>query len=742
MKKFLIRFFFLLLTSLVLLVIYLNYFGIKTNKFDQIIKSKANTINQYVKIDFEKTKIYLNLIEFNLVVKLQNPEVLLKNNKIDLSKLDLFLSLKSFYTSDFLLKRAEIAFAKNDIKDLTKITNIFLPRFINKRLKKIFVKGILEGELIFSFNKQGSIANDYKFVGKIFNANINLTNGFLITDLTTEISYGKNSKTNGFVAIIKKGFLLDLKLDGSIINIINKKNGIKIKNLIHTSGKLNSSQIKKITNLFRSNIKILEDINTNIDLKTNINFNLDKKLKIRDLTYLTEGNVSYFEASTNENKILTEYLPDYKAKLILKDVKVKFYKSSLDQSIELKGLFKTNDAFDNFDINQKYDRNKKEYDVNGVIDFTNSIINLTQLNFIKKKGKKAELFFNINYILDKSFHIKNLKFTNNETKILLSNIKLNNKFQIDDFKYMEVKTFSNNIINNDFFIKKNKKIIISGKVVDFKPLLKNIFNKNDKKNFSKKFKSEINVNFEKTLTGTNDDVSNLSIVASITKGSYDKLSLKGNFSEDEIIEISLYKINDDKKTLQVISDRARPFIKHFDFIKGFEGGKLVYETVILKEKSNSSLIINDFKVSKVPALAKLLTLASLQGIADTLSGEGIRFESFEMKLNSIGNVLNIEEAIAMGPAVSILLDGYVDKGKVVSLSGTLVPATKLNAFIAKIPLVGNILVGKKTGEGVVGVSFKMKGPPKNIKTTVNPIKTLTPRFILRAIENMKKKKTK
>ena len=34
----------------------------------------------------------------------------------------------------------------------------------------------------------------------------------------------------------------------------------------------------------------------------------------------------------------------------------------------------------------------------------------------------------------------------------------------------------------------------------------------------------------------------------------------------------------------------------------------------------------------------------------------------------------------------------------------------------------------------------MKGPPKDIKTTVNPIKTLTPRFIVRAVENLKRKK--
>ena len=204
--------------------------------------------------------------------------------------------------------------------------------------------------------------------------------------------------------------------------------------------------------------------------------------------------------------------------------------------------------------------------------------------------------------------------------------------------------------------------------------------------------------------------------------------------------MSIYKVDDKKKTLQIISDRARPFIKHFDFIKGFEDGKLEYESVISEKVSNSNLIITDFKVSKVPALAKLLTLASLQGIADTLSGEGIRFESFEMKSKSEGNSLIIEDALAICPAVSILLEGYVDKGKLVSLRGTLVPATKLNAIIASIPVVGDILVGKKTGEGVVGVSFKMKGPPKDMKTTVNPIKTLTPRFIVRALEKMKKEK--
>ena len=97
---------------------------------------------------------------------------------------------------------------------------------------------------------------------------------------------------------------------------------------------------------------------------------------------------------------------------------------------------------------------------------------------------------------------------------------------------------------------------------------------------------------------------------------------------------------------------------------------------------------------------------------------------------------------AIGPAISMLMEGYIVKDELTSLRGTLVPATTINKSIKKIPLIGNILVGKKVGEGVFGLSFKIKGPTDNLKTTVNPVKTLTPRFITRALEEMKKKQSK
>ena len=139
-----------------------------------------------------------------------------------------------------------------------------------------------------------------------------------------------------------------------------------------------------------------------------------------------------------------------------------------------------------------------------------------------------------------------------------------------------------------------------------------------------------------------------------------------------------------------------------------------------------------------PVFAKLLSLASLQGVADLLTGEGIRFSEFEMDFATEEKNITINELYAIGPAISILMSGYVEKDKLVSLRGTLVPATTLNKVIGSLPFIGKILVGSKMGEGVFGVSFKIKGHPKKLKTTVNPIKTLTPRFITRTLEKIKK----
>ena len=193
MGKFLFRFFLIFLVAIFSGIFFLSYFGLETDKFDSFIKNKANQVNKNVKLEFNKTKIHLDISDLKLLLRLQNPKILLRNNEIDLSRLDLLLSLQSFYTSDFMLEKADLAFEKNDIKDLTKITKIFLPKILNKQLKKIFSRGNLEGELVIPFNSDGTLNKNYTFYGKVLDTDINISKEYKLKNLSAEISYDKSS---------------------------------------------------------------------------------------------------------------------------------------------------------------------------------------------------------------------------------------------------------------------------------------------------------------------------------------------------------------------------------------------------------------------------------------------------------------------------------------------------------------------------------------------------------------------
>ena len=287
-------------------------------------------------------------------------------------------------------------------------------------------------------------------------------------------------------------------------------------------------------------------------------------------------------------------------------------------------------------------------------------------------------------------------------------------------------------------------ILINGKIFDAKTLLKDIGDTDNKNNFFKKISNNIEVEFNKVLTDTKFPINKFRMVGLINKGKLEKISSKSEFGNDKFLDIAIKK---EKKTgariVEIYSDIAKPLVNSYEFFKGLDEGNLLYVSRSAHETSSSVLTIKNFKLNNAPGLAKLLSLADLKGLTDALKGEGISFDSLIIKYESTPNWMEIKEIFLIGPSISVLIEGYFDKEKdILSLRGTLVPAKTLNQMVSKIPVVGDILIGKKVGEGVFGVSFKIKGPTNNLKTTVNPVKTITPRFITRALEELKKKQSK
>ena len=345
-----------------------------------------------------------------------------------------------------------------------------------------------------------------------------------------------------------------------------------------------------------------------------------------------------------------------------------------------------------------------------------------------------------NFKNNKSINFDLVSLIAKNNNISFKGLNLANDLKIRSINSFDFDYLNNKKIKNQLFLKKNNSnYTIEGKSFDATKLINKIMDYNDEdSSLFSNFNSKIYLNINKTYIDEINFINNLSGTLNFKNNKIDDLELKATFPNSKNINLSIKTNNQNEKITNLNTDYPKPLIKRYNFIKGFEEGYLNYHSIKKDKNSNSLLVIENFKVKEVPIFAKLLSLASLQGIADLLTGEGIRFTNFEMKFSNAKRLTTIEEMYAIGPAVSILMDGYIESKKLVSLRGTLVPATTINRTIASIPLLGNILVGKKTGEGVFGVSFKIKGPSKNLKTTVNPVKTLTPRFITRTLEKIKK----
>ena len=358
----------------------------------------------------------------------------------------------------------------------------------------------------------------------------------------------------------------------------------------------------------------------------------------------------------------------------------------------------------------------------------------------KKEGVNSTISINGDLKKNGSMNFKSISLEEGKNKILINNLELSPTFKIVDIDSANVDYKNNkNIINKINLKKDNSNFFLEGDSLDLAKLIDDIMDSEDENSsIFQKLNTRVNIEIKKTYIDEINYLNNLTGYINFKNNKINNLKLNSLFTNNKKINLQIDTNEAMETTTRLLTDYPKPLIKRYKFIKGFEEGYLDFNSIKKDNVSNSVLIIDNFKVQEVPVLAKLLSLASLQGIADILTGEGIRFTDLEMRFSNQKGLTTIDEMYAIGPAVSILMDGYIETKKLVSLRGTLVPATTINRSIASIPFLGDLLIGDKTGEGIFGVSFNIKGPPKDLSTTVNPIKTLTPRFITRTLERIKK----
>ena len=295
----------------IILVFYLSFIGIKTDKFNQKIKEKILKIDSKINIDLKDIKFLLKPFNFTANITTKNPTILLDDKKIEIKNIKTNVSLKSLIFDEFSFDDLQISTKSimiNDIISLAKSIKNSTELFL---LDKIISDGFLIADIKLKFDEEGKIRNDYQINGFIKNGKINFLNKFNVNNLN--FSFDINKIKYSLTDINAE--INDVKILSPLIEVSEKKNLFLINGKFLTSKKdFNKDELISIfDNLFEN----LDVEKVRFSSENDFSFNINKKLKFNDFNIDSKINLNKLAKSVYLIRIETS-LSTINKKLILR----------------------------------------------------------------------------------------------------------------------------------------------------------------------------------------------------------------------------------------------------------------------------------------------------------------------------------------------------------------------------------------------------------------------------------------
>jgi hypothetical protein len=184
------------------------------------------------------------------------------------------------------------------------------------------------------------------------------------------------------------------------------------------------------------------------------------------------------------------------------------------------------------------------------------------------------------------------------------------------------------------------------------------------------------------------------------------------------------------RLFELESDNVGGLLEMFDLYHYLHKGKVHLKGEQFPDGSmKGTLRIQDGLVIGAPVLAHLLSLVSLDGIVGALEDEGLILDRIESGFKKTGKAFEFWDGLIRTPALGISFRGGINQSsKQMNLEGTIVPFYMINSLFNEVPLLGEI-IGHREQEGLLGITYTMKGPLDKPDTSVNPLSILAPGFL-------------
>ena len=489
MKNFLIKGFLLLTFILIGIGTILSTIGYETNKFNKLISEKIHQNNEDVLINLKKIKFKIDIKNVSLFLETNNPNLNYRNIDIPINNTKVYLDFFSLLKLKPKINKIHFRSESINIDQLRKIILKVKPSNFSSLILNNIKKGNLTSNIELFLNNDLEIDNfiakgEVKKMHAIIKDNLELKN-------TSFNFFADNSDI-----LIKN---IQSSIDGFLLSNgalqIEKKENILLKSNFTTQIRIDKKNINKYASYLRDQNLINDSINLKANLNHSLNITFDKTFKIVNYDYKNKGKISQL-AFKLKNPIKNSFIENKIKKVALKETDFAYRNNQKDKSyINLDGKYKINNFnYQMFNLKNSFSKNVSNIEA----DFNYAQnIELDLINYRKDSKKVANIILNLSLKKNK-IDFKKITYLENKNLITIEDLNIN-KNNLISFKKIQVKTFSENVLNNDFIIQFGSKIKIDGKKYDAKKLNK-ILNQKTKNNILKKISKDIDIDLNNVET--------------------------------------------------------------------------------------------------------------------------------------------------------------------------------------------------------------------------------------------------
>ncbi|NNF80262.1 MAG: hypothetical protein HKN05_19755, partial [Rhizobiales bacterium] len=275
---------------------------------------------------------------------------------------------------------------------------------------------------------------------------------------------------------------------------------------------------------------------------------------------------------------------------------------------------------------------------------------------------------------------------------------------------------------------------VEGKTFDARPMIAALFDETTGRlTPSGDDQVDVRAKFDSVYAYRNQHLVNVRSVATARGQALTSMRLNGIFTDRTTLDLEIAPKDDGSRSMTIKSTNAGAAFRASNLYSKIRGGRLNFTANLGKAGEGTirrgDLEVRNFLVADEKQLQQFRSAPN-----GNQQGGPLAFDKLTLPFAVDREFVRIGDARVQGAAVGALAKGSIRKadGKL-SIGGTLIPAYGLNSALSNLPILGLLIAGGKD-EGVIGVTFGLRGTMKSPEIKINPVSALAPGFLRKMFE--------